>query len=140
MKINKPMRALIASCFNNENLERFEVIYDNRFTNGVSIRIFMTETDYLLIESELENEDNNFIVTHYSTVKSFYAPVIRIGYINRYFKKYRLDGVSFAVVPIRDFINILNNRMFKVTKASSLAAIASKGSLWHSIYRASGGF
>ena len=99
------MKLLMALCYTRPNIVRYECSFDKRDKGNFKLRVFLTETDYLCIEVI---EPGTCEVRHFCVSKSFYYPSSRVGYINKYFKKYRDNGSYSVKVPTEVVINVLD--------------------------------
>lgn len=130
MKLTNDMKAMLAYCYQHENIVRYEYSFDKRDGKLVT-RIFLTETIYWSITFE-PDDGTDVLLIEYNTVKSSYHPTTRCTYINKYLRKYRAGYNYYCKLPLSAVLKALD----KVTQ--HLDDINEKGfySPWRGVRRA----
>lgn len=104
MKLTKEMKELMAFLYSRPGMIHYEFSFDKR-DNYLAVRIFFNEWTYWTVT--FTPDSDVVIVTEWATTKSSYHPSARVGFINRYLKKYR--DTSFSVkLSVYDLIRVLD--------------------------------
>jgi hypothetical protein len=139
MHLSNSMKQLMAYCYSNENAIHYEYSFDKR-DESFTVRFFLTEHNYFAIT--LKGNDTDCEVREYNVTKSWYHPSTRVTYLNKYFKKYRVDASTYmylAIVPINVVLEKLSTISASSIKLTNIAE-KDKYNAWRGVFRATAKF